>query len=97
MKESVAVAAKGRRYVDHERARLDFSKDSESSSSKTAVGVAPGGWQTAAEELGEALEEEFGEETEEPGRPAEGFETGDEPEGEASGTRGRPPGTWWSS
>ncbi len=37
MKESVAVAEKGRRYVDHVRARLDFSKDTESSSSKTAV------------------------------------------------------------
>jgi hypothetical protein len=67
LKESVAVAAKGRRYVDHVRARLDFSKDSESSSSKAAAVAAPGGWQTAAEELGEALEEELGEEAERPG------------------------------
>ncbi len=43
LKESVAIAAKGRRYVDHVRARLDFSKDSESSSSKAAAGAAPGG------------------------------------------------------
>jgi hypothetical protein len=64
LKESVAVAARGRRYVDHVRARLDFSKDSESSSSKAAAGATPGGWQTAAEELGE--------EAEEPGRVAEG-------------------------
>ncbi len=91
LKESVAVAARGRRYVDHVRARLDFSKDSESSSSKAAVGATPGGWQTAAEELGESLEEEFGEETEEPGRPAEGLETDDVPEGEAAETRGAAP------
>jgi hypothetical protein len=58
IKETVAVAAKGRRYVDHVRARLDFSKDSESSSSRAAIGAAPGGWRTAAEELGEELEEE---------------------------------------
>jgi hypothetical protein len=57
IKETVAVAAKGRRYVDHVRARLDFSKDSESSSSRAATGAAPGGWRTAAEELGEELEE----------------------------------------
>jgi hypothetical protein len=91
LKESVAVAAKGRRYVDHVRARLDFSKDSESSSSKAAAGMAPGGWQTAAEELGEALEEELGEETNEPGRPAEGVEAGDESEGEAVEARGAAP------
>ncbi len=59
MKESVAIAAKGRRYVDHVKTRLDFSKDSESGSSKAAMGAASGGWQTAAEELGEELEEEF--------------------------------------
>jgi hypothetical protein len=91
LKESVAVAAKGRRYVDHVRARLDFSKDSESSSSKATAGVAPGGWQTAAEELGEALEEELGEEANEPGRPAEGIEVGDESEGEAMEARGAAP------
>jgi hypothetical protein len=62
MKESIAVAAKGRRFVDHVRARLDFSKDSESSGSRAATGVAQGGWRTAAEELGEELEEEDGEE-----------------------------------
>jgi hypothetical protein len=91
LKESVAVAAKGRRYVDHVRARLDFSKDSESSSSKAAAGATPGGWQTAAEELGDTLEEELGEETEEPGRLAEGLETGNVPEGEATETKGAVP------
>ncbi len=64
IKESVAIAIRGRRYVDHVKTRLDFSKDSESGSSKAAVGAAPGGWQTAAEELGEV--------------PAEGSEPGDE-------------------
>jgi hypothetical protein len=39
MKESVVMATKGRRYVDHVKTRLDFgSKDSESSSSKAAPG-----------------------------------------------------------
>jgi hypothetical protein len=87
LKESVAIAAKGRRYVDHVRARLDFSKDSESSSSKAAAGAAPGGWQTAAEELGEELREEFGEEAGEPGGPTEGLEVGGVPEDEAAVTR----------
>jgi hypothetical protein len=41
--------------------------------------------------LGEALEEELGEGTEELGRPAESSEMGDEPEGEAMGTRGAAP------
>ncbi len=59
MKESVVMATKGRRYVDHVKTRLDCgSKDSESSSYKAAAGAAPGGWQTAAEELGEVFEEE---------------------------------------
>jgi hypothetical protein len=59
VKESVVIATKGRRYVDHVMTRLDFgSKDSESSSSRAAAGAAPGGWQTAAEELGEVFEEE---------------------------------------
>ncbi len=59
MKESVVMATKGRRYVDHVKIHLDFnSKDSESSSSKAAVGAVPGGWQTAAEELGEVFERE---------------------------------------
>ncbi len=57
MRESVAIATRGRRYVDHVKTRLDFSKDSESGSSKVAVGAATGGWQTAAEELGEVLTE----------------------------------------
>ncbi len=70
MKESIAVAAKGRRFVDHVRARLDFSKDSESSGSRVAVGAAQGGWRTAAEELGEELAEESEEEAEEEERPA---------------------------
>jgi putative ubiquitin-RnfH superfamily antitoxin RatB of RatAB toxin-antitoxin module len=43
MKESVAIAAKGRHYVDHVKTRLDFSKDSESGSSKAAMGAASGG------------------------------------------------------
>jgi hypothetical protein len=55
MRESVAIATRGRRYVDHVKTRLDFSKDSESGSSKAATGAATGGWQTAAEELGEVL------------------------------------------
>ncbi len=57
MKESVVIATKGRRYVDHVKTHLDFSKDSESDSSKAAMVAAPGGWQTAAEELGEVFEE----------------------------------------
>ncbi len=77
MKESVAIAMRGRRYVDHVKTRLDFSKDSESGSSKAAVGVAPGGWQTAAEELGEA--------------PAEAVESDDESEDEVKGTEGVAP------
>ncbi len=44
LKESVVMATKGRRYVDHVKTRLDFnSKDSESSSSKAAAGAVPGG------------------------------------------------------
>jgi hypothetical protein len=77
IKETVAVAAKGRRFMDHVRARLDFSKDSESSSSRAAIGAAPGGWQTAAEELGEELEggdEEQEEPVAEPGRDQEPVE-----------------------
>ncbi len=59
MKESVVMATKGRWYVDHVKTRLEFgSKDSESGSYKGATGAAPGQWQTAAEELGEVLEEE---------------------------------------
>jgi hypothetical protein len=59
MKESVVMATKGRRYMDHVKTRLEFgSKDSESSSYKAATGAIPGGWQTAAEELGEVFEEE---------------------------------------
>jgi hypothetical protein len=76
MKESVVMATKGRRYVDHVKTRLDFgSKDSESSSYKAAAGAAPGGWQTAAEGLGEVFEEEgaLEDETEE----AQGVASGD--------------------
>jgi hypothetical protein len=87
MKESVAIAARGRRYVDHVKTRLDFSKDSESGSSKAAAGAAPSGWQTAAEELGEELEEEFGEEFGEQGGPAEVLEPGGAAEEETAGTR----------
>jgi hypothetical protein len=84
IKESVAIAARGRRYVDHVKTRLDFSKDSESGSSRAATGAAPGGWQTAAEELGEELREEPGEEL---GGPAEGVECGGESEDEAVGMK----------
>ncbi len=59
IKESVVMAKKGRKYVDHVKTRLEFgSKDSESSSYKDAMGAAPGRWQTAAEELGEESESE---------------------------------------
>jgi hypothetical protein len=65
MKESVVMATKGRRYVDHVKTRLVFgSKDSESSSYKGPTGSAPRRWQTAAEELGEELGEVFEEESE---------------------------------
>jgi hypothetical protein len=91
MKESVTMAAKGRRYVDHVRARLDFSKDSESSGSRAATGAVPGGWQTAAEELGEELREEFEEEAEDAGRLAGNFEASNAPERDATGTGGAAP------
>jgi hypothetical protein len=87
MKESVAIAARGRLYVDHVKTRLDFSKDSESGSSKAAARAASGGWQTAAKELGEELGEEFGEEFEEPGGPTEGLELGGASENETAETR----------
>ncbi len=58
MRESVVMATKGRRYVDHVKTCLEFgSKDSESSSYKGAAGAIPVKWQTAAEELGEVFEE----------------------------------------
>jgi hypothetical protein len=63
--------------VDHVKTRLDFSKNSESGSSKAATGVALGGWQTAAEELGDA--------------PAEDTEPGDESEDEVGVTEGVAP------
>jgi hypothetical protein len=75
MKESVVIATKGRRYVDHVKTRQDFSKDSESGSSKAAAGAAPGGWQTAAEELGEVFEEDSESEDEE--EEATGVASGD--------------------
>ncbi len=75
MKESVVIATKGRRYVDHVKTRLDFNKDSESGSSKAAAGTAPGGWQTAAEELGEVFEEDSESEDEE--EEATGVASGD--------------------
>jgi hypothetical protein len=59
IQESVVMAKKGRRYVDHIKTRLEFGiKDSESSSYKGAAGAVPGRWQTAAEELGEESESE---------------------------------------
>jgi hypothetical protein len=51
------------------------------------MGAAPGGWQTAAEELGEELEEEFGEESGEPGGPTEGLEPGGTSEDKTAGIR----------
>ncbi len=56
MQDSAMMAKKGKRYVDHMKARLEFiSKDSESGSYKgpTGEGPMPGRWRTAAEELGE--------------------------------------------
>ncbi len=42
MKESVVMATKGRRYVDHVKTHWEFgSKDSESGSYKAAAGVVP--------------------------------------------------------
>ncbi len=67
IQDSVMMAQKGRRYVDHVKTRLEFiSKDSESGSYKgaTGEGAVPGQWRTAAEELGE--EDGSEEETEEP-------------------------------
>jgi hypothetical protein len=76
MKESVVMATKGRRYVDHGKTRLEFgSKDSESGSYKGATGAVPGRWQTAAEELGEVFEEESESENEVDG--AHGVSSGD--------------------
>jgi hypothetical protein len=70
------MATKGRRYVDHVKTRLDFgSKDSESSSYKAAEGAPSGGWQTAAEELGEVFEE--GGESEDETEEAHGIASGD--------------------
>jgi hypothetical protein len=58
------------------KTRLDFrSKDSEAGSSKAAAGAAPGGWQTAAEELGEVFEEESG--SEDKAEEAPGIDSGD--------------------
>jgi hypothetical protein len=67
IQDSVMMAQKGKRYVDHVKARLEFiSKDSESGSYKgpTGEGAMPGQWRTAAEELGE--EDGVEEEMEEP-------------------------------
>ncbi len=63
IQDSVMMAQKGKRYVDHVKARLEFiSKDSESGSYKGPIGegAMPGQWRTAAEELGEedGVEEE---------------------------------------
>ncbi len=85
MRESVAIAMRGRRYVDHVKTRLDFSKDSESGSSRAAAGATTGGWQTAVEELGEVL--------------TESSESDDKPEeeDEAKKPAGVAPGTCWTS
>jgi hypothetical protein len=75
IQDSIMMAQKGRRYVDHVKARLEFiSKDSESRSYKGAAGggATPGQWRTAAEELGE--EDGSEEEMEEPyGAGSEGL------------------------
>jgi hypothetical protein len=74
IQDSVVMARKGRRYVDHVKTRLEFiSKDSEGSYKEaTGEGAAPGRWQTAAEELGE--EDESEDEAEEPyGTGSEGL------------------------
>jgi hypothetical protein len=66
IQDSVMIAQKGKRYVDHVTARLEFiSKDSESGSYKgpSGEGAMPGQWRTAAEELGE--EDEMEDEVEE--------------------------------
>jgi hypothetical protein len=76
VKESVVMATKGRRYVDHVKTRLEFSsKDSVSSGSRAAVGAAPGGWQTAAEELGEVFREK--DESEDEAEEIVGMASGD--------------------
>jgi hypothetical protein len=67
IQDSVMMAQKGRRFMDHVKTRLEFiSKDSDSSSYKgaTGEGAVPGQWRTAAEELGE--EDGSEEEMEEP-------------------------------
>ncbi len=56
IQDSVMMAQRGRRYMDHVKTRLDFiSKDSESGSYKgaTGEGAVLGHWRMAAEELGE--------------------------------------------
>jgi hypothetical protein len=56
IQDSVMIAEKGKRYVDHVKARLEFiSKDSESESYKGPAGerAMPSQWRTAAEELGD--------------------------------------------
>ncbi len=56
IQDSVKMAEKGKRYVDHVRARLEFiSADSESGSYQgpTGKGAAPSQWRSAAEELGD--------------------------------------------
>jgi hypothetical protein len=56
IQDYVKMAEKGKRYVDHVRARLEFiSADSESGSYKgpTGKGAAPSQWRSAAEELGD--------------------------------------------
>jgi hypothetical protein len=76
MKESVVMATKGRRYVDHVKTRLEFgSKDSESDSYMGVTGAIPARWQMVAEELGEVFEEESESEDEADG--VQGVSSGD--------------------
>ncbi len=56
IQDSVMIAEKGKRYVGHVKAQLEFiSKDSESGSYKGPTGerAMPSQWRTAAEELGD--------------------------------------------
>jgi hypothetical protein len=56
IQDCIKMAEKGKRYVDHVKARLEFiSADSESGSYKgpTGKGAVPSQWRSAAEELGD--------------------------------------------
>jgi hypothetical protein len=96
LKESVVIAAKGRRYVDHVRARLDFSKDSESSSSKAAAGAAPGGWQLRWRSSGRSSGRSWGRSPRSQGDPLRASDWEVCQKTRLQGQGERPPGTWWT-